>query len=419
MNVVNALQKLTLDQTKNLALQLGVELNVLIDIEREQMGETRKAHYIQAWLEFDTKASWEKIIAALKKIRMDAIATHITSQYLPKAKDSISNAQSSDPTLLSVPVDVLVTVTQDTLSDPTPPQVQAPELRAVQLPVSTRESPPETGLSSILQPMNSVTSSNTPLAQTTSTTALSTALFNNPRAQDIAREAAQLEKRFVDILMHTKICFAEKEAESGTFLERFKITLTTLPLSRKYLHLKFLKNKKEHIKRARNSEEIFDILEDYWNYSDYDLLEYIIKQFGMQGLQEEMDIYIAELEQFEKKTTIRDYDSASLGEMIIPEDFRTVTIEQGKDPLKCTLYDVSQFENDVVNQAALSKFAVFRKSVKSSSVKIVLAFPPEAYADLLDIFDEEYKKKHDILSVVFNQDKNEPERRKRKATTGE
>ena len=44
MNVVNALHKLTLDQTKHLALQLGVELNVLIDIESEQRGETRRAH---------------------------------------------------------------------------------------------------------------------------------------------------------------------------------------------------------------------------------------------------------------------------------------------------------------------------------------------------------------------------------------
>ena len=258
----------------------------------------------------------------------------------------------------------------------------------------------------LLSEINSVTSSNTPLLQATSTTASSTALFNETdgsRAQEIAGEAAQLEERFVNVLMHTKICFAEKEAESGTFLDRFKITLTTLPLSKKHQHLKFLKNEKERIKRARNSEEIFDILEDYWNYSDYDLLEFIIKEFGMKELQEEMDIYIAELEQFEKKTTIQDYDSASLGEMIIPEDFRTVTIEQGKDPLKCTLYDVRQFENDVVNQAALNKFALFRRSIKSSSVKVVLAFPPEAYAGLSEVFDEHYKKKHKITSVVFNQ----------------
>lgn len=255
----------------------------------------------------------------------------------------------------------------------------------------------------LLSKLNSVTFSNTPLSQATSTTASNTALFNETRAQEIAGEAAQLEERFVNVLMHTKICFAEKESESETFLERFKITLTTLPLSKKHQHLHFLKNKKEDIKKARNSEEIFDILEDYWNYSDYDLLEYIIKEFGTKKLKDEMDIYITVLEQFEMKTTIQDYDAASIGEMNIPEHFRTVTIEQGKDPLKCTLYDVRQFENDIVNRAAFNKFAVFKKSVKSSSVEVVLAFPPEAYADLLDIFDEQYKKEHAIVSIVFSE----------------
>lgn len=258
----------------------------------------------------------------------------------------------------------------------------------------------------LLSKLNSVKSSNTLLPQATSTTASNTALFNETdslRVQEIAGEAAQLEERFVNVLMHTKSCFAEKEAESEIFLDRFKITLTTLPLSKKHQHLHFLKNKKEDIKKARNSEEIFDILEDYWNYSDYDLLEYIIKEFGTKELQDEMGIYITNLEHFEKKTTIQDYDSASLDEMIIPEDFRTVTIEQGKDPLKCTLYDVRQFENDIVSRAALNKFAVFKRSVKSSSVEIILGFPPEAYADLLDIFDKQYKKEHDIVSVVFSE----------------
>ena len=127
VNVVNALQNLTLDQTKNLALQLGVQLSVLIDIENEQRGETRKAHYVQAWLDIDTEANWEKIIAALKQIRLDAIAAHVTSQYLPKAQESISDGQSFHLTPLSVPVDVPVTLTQDITSDPTPPPVQAPQ----------------------------------------------------------------------------------------------------------------------------------------------------------------------------------------------------------------------------------------------------------------------------------------------------
>ena len=147
VNVVNALQNLTLDQTKNLALQLGVELNVLIDIESEQRGETRRAHYIQAWLDIDTEASWEKIIAALNQIGMKVVAAHVTSQYLPKSQESIPSGQSSDPTTsVPVPVDAPVTAT---LSDSTHPHAKS---GAVQLPVSTIESPPDNAP----QPISSV-----------------------------------------------------------------------------------------------------------------------------------------------------------------------------------------------------------------------------------------------------------------------
>ena len=57
--------------------------------------------------------------------------------------------------------------------------------------------------------------------------------------------------------------------------------------------------------KAKDIDEIFDILEPYWDYTDYSLLEYLIKEFGTRELQQEMERYIAQLEQFEKDLAVQ------------------------------------------------------------------------------------------------------------------
>ena len=222
---------------------------------------------------------------------------------------------------------------------------------------------------------------------------------NESNVAVVQEEAAQLQDQFVTVLIHTKICLTKKEAE---FLGDFKVTLTTLPLSKRHHHLLFLEREKGRIKAATDVDEILDVLEPYWNYSDYVLLERIIKEFGTNGLQEEMKKYIADLEQFEMKTTVKDYDAARLSKTNIPEYFVKVAIEQDKDPTIYTLYEVRQLQNEVVNQSAVSAFALFRVQVTPSSVNIILAFPPEAYADLSKVFDWEFRERHNIVLIEFS-----------------
>ena len=201
------------------------------------------------------------------------------------------------------------------------------------------------------------------------------------------------------IVTHTKICFVKK---GPGFLSDFQITLTTLPMSNKHQHLRFLNNEKNRIKAARDIIEIFEILEPYLNYSDYSLLKRIINEFGTSDLKKEMKEYIAQLEQFQQKTTIQDFVAATKGEVTIPEDFKIAIIKQDRDPAKCTLYEVYQFKKNIANQAALSEYALSIHKVDCSSVKIVLAYSPEAFTDLLNAFDWQFKETHNILKIEFS-----------------
>ena len=83
LNVLNALSSLSLAETKGVAILLGVPLNVVSDIDSLHNGAvTRKAQYIQAWLNTDPNRSWERIIDCLHRNGFAAIASNITSQYL-------------------------------------------------------------------------------------------------------------------------------------------------------------------------------------------------------------------------------------------------------------------------------------------------------------------------------------------------
>ena len=164
----------------------------------------------------------------------------------------------------------------------------------------------------------------------------------------------------------------------------------------------FLEEKEDSINHAKDVNELFKILKPYWNYSDYSLLEHIIRVFGTKELIEDVDKYIAELECFEKNTTIQNAEVATKCEFEVPDGFKTVAITQGKDPKKCTLYALRQFQDELADCAALMRYTLIKKFIRASSVKIVLAFHPKAFVYLKKVInDRRFKEMHEIVSVDF------------------
>ena len=83
-NVATALFPLTIEQTKELIIYFGIELKVITDIEATNKGSSCiKHHSIQAWLDRDTEASWEKIVYGLEQIGMKVIARKVAKLHCP------------------------------------------------------------------------------------------------------------------------------------------------------------------------------------------------------------------------------------------------------------------------------------------------------------------------------------------------
>ena len=112
----------------------------------------------------------------------------------------------------------------------------------------------------------------------------------------VAVQKCRLENGFLDAVVDTTVCLLEQEAKPESFLTKFKVTLTTLPHSERFQHLLFLKQEKDRIMQAADIDEIFDILDPHWNYTDHSLLEHLIIKFGTSELKQKMKKYIAALE---------------------------------------------------------------------------------------------------------------------------
>ena len=111
LEVCNAISQLTVEETRQLVFQMGVELKTLDDIAAQYDGENCKQHYVQAWLDTDPEASWDKLVTGLRKINKNVLATEIESKRqitvahtgdtsLPQP--TVDPVQPSDPTVEKV-----------------------------------------------------------------------------------------------------------------------------------------------------------------------------------------------------------------------------------------------------------------------------------------------------------------------------
>ena len=353
------LHSLSWNDVKRLALHLDdCMTNALLeDIEHERAEVTGcKRAAMEEWLKRDSAASWGKVVSALRTVSMHALASHVESEYckpLTTPQPSTpSESGSVGPAVLFPQLPTEPTAhflrPQSSLT-PAPPQLSQLEDQAAS----------DTASSQIISTMSSSEASLVPPLYCG-------AAVSGNSSEAIREEAAHLQEQFVTLLVNTRMCFIKKEVMSRRFPKEFKVALKTLLLSKRHQHLLFLKEKNESIKNAADTDEIFDIIEPYLNYTDYSLLEFLIKEFGTRELQQEMKRYIAQLEQFEKKTSVEDFELAVQDQQVLPAHFKAVTLPQSKDPAKCSLYEVRQLKNEVVNRSSLSEYTVYLQRVKIS-----------------------------------------------------
>ena len=399
--VVTALQTLTLEQTKNLALLLGVELCVLIDIEREYSGNSRKAHYIQAWLDGDVEASWEKIVAGLRQIGMNVVAANVTSQYLLRPQAPVTDGPFSGPT--PSPVPIRVSTMEDSAIVPNPQPVEAcvsvtGDSTPAPIPQASQGLTPQPG--SMQSTALTESSRHEQFSLVVCTT--DSSVVDGDRVTRVKATIEKLEVKFTSVMLKTRSAMCKKESQDADFTDDFRDTLLLLPVAKKAIHVKFFRDSEDEILDAKNVRKLFGILYRYCDYRNYEILLQIVNRFCEDPLKSNMQDYCAMLEKFELATSVDVYLIAISAGSELSLAFSKMVVKIDKPASACSLHEIRKFNEALAEKASLAPYSVYLQAIDPGSVVVVVQFPPSALGWVLAAMTPEFLHAHHLIEVIVD-----------------
>ena len=353
--VVNALETLTEDQTKELFFHLKVPLHSLVSIEGEHKGNIRKIHFVQTWYDNDDKASWKKIVEGLIHIKMKALAERVSMRHIHKSSVVDSSPDATNALVLAQ------SIIQDTEPSPS------------------------------VQPLSPVVYT-TPSSQTI----LSDKVSHARAAID------QLDDTFSDILSDTQLEMCDRESEDPKFLDKFRNRLLALPVAKQSSHIKFFRESEDEFLEAKNMRKIFAILTRYCSYRNPEILQLLVKKFCDSALQLRMVNFCKLLEKFEVATTIDVYLGAILASQDVSLAFIRMAMKINKPVSVCTLHEIRKFKGSLTDKTSLHSYSMYIESVAESSVLLVVRFPKSCIGWVLGGMTPDFLRTHLLSDVVMD-----------------
>ena len=367
LEVSNAVRPLTVEQVRDLVHQMGVPLNELDDIASQYHdAENRKQHFVQKWLDMNENASWAKLVAGLRRINMNSLATEIESAHLSRVPSSGS----------------VSLVPSSALSPP-------PEARP----------PAHQGTVSVSAKSASSLTPSLPYP-TPSPSSMITASFIQ-RVEVASASIECLEEEFSNIKSDAKESLSERENTDKKFVRRFKDHLLDLPVTKKKVHVRFFLRNEDEILAADTIEKLFRILRHHCSYRNYEIILHIVKRFCKEELKQQMLSYRDSFTAFEKTTTVDVFLCAisARPDGAISAGFVKMTMKINKAPSECTLHEIRELKESIDEEASLESYAMYIDSPVAGSVCIGLCVSERVGWMVGVVLTPDFRQKH-LLSEV-------------------
>ena len=190
--------------------------------------------------------------------------------------------------------------------------------------------------------------------------------------------------------------------EPHIFLSR----VTYLPVSVRPQHRSFIEEKLMNIPPPETFAKIWSILNLYWDFLNYGLLEHVIGQCGSKDLKQQMQSYILELSTFKQTTRLCDFiKSWPCRDDGPPEDrLKKVVVKMNREWSQCTLQDVESFMKALVHKFFLPEFDILLQKAERGCVCVTWLTSPSLATLLqqnLANIETEFFKKHNINAMTI------------------
>ena len=371
-NLTNALNEV--DDWEGLGIQLDIEYHDLQKIFKDRSTtEERKRAMLQFWLNNDMKPSWETLCYSLEKMGLKRIAEEIKRQF--------SSTQCEDEPLQ------VATVTAQSVNDTT---AHPPSTPPTNQPEQTLTPQSESVTTVALDPP-----SPPPTDQPEQTSAM--------RVRKVQQEIATLVDKYDDLVSRTVETFSEKQEDSPHFCRKLRISVAVLPTSLKYQHSYFLEHHSCQIGKATTVEEIFSILNRYWNFLNCSLLAHIISKFGDEELQTQLRYYTTALQAFRLQTRITDFMKVYMRNSTLPSQFVALKMKIGSGWEQCTLEDAEELRRSMANDSSTNDFTTYFMGGVPGSIYLVWSVSIHAVRFLaVAVMNSEFLQHHSVEEVTID-----------------
>ena len=172
-------------------------------------------------------------------------------------------------------------------------------------------------------------------------------------------------------------------------------------------HRSFIEEKLTNITPPETFAKIWSILNLYWDFLNYGLLEHVIKQCGSEYLKQQMQEYVRQLSAFKKTTRLCDFiESWPCRDDGPPEDqLKKVVVKMRHEWSQCTLQDMESFKKALVHKFFLPEFDMLLQKAERGCVCVIWLTSPSIATLLqqnLANIETEFFKKHGIDAVTID-----------------
>ena len=191
----------------------------------------------------------------------------------------------------------------------------------------------------------------------------------------------------------------------------FLSRVTCLPVSARPQHRSFIKKNLTNIPLPVTFESIWSILNLYWDFLNYGLLEHVINKCGSEDLKQQMQDYVDELSIFKQTTRLCDFiESWPCRDDGPPEDrLKKIVVKMKHEWSKCTLHDVESFKKALVDKFFQPEFEeefdILLQKAERGCVSVTWLTSPSIATLLqknLANIEREFFTKHGIDAVTID-----------------
>ena len=204
----------------------------------------------------------------------------------------------------------------------------------------------------------------------------------------------KFEKRFNKLKASTRVCLEKHKIA----IKKIASTLTALSADDMEEHKQFFKENLTALYQAPDHSQLFGALDLNWNYLTYQLLEYLIKEFGLE-VGSEMEAYKKDLRQFREKTPLTLFCQAQKKRRVKPsEEFQEVVAEFDW-PSEVTLEVVEQFRQEYAYHYNLRECAMMLAVVRRGSFIATWFIPESIVKKMKEDIPNRIMKKYFVVNL--------------------